>query len=138
MQYFIGASCISLPASTPSHCTATRRFKLTANRNIYKLNKPPRIPSGDPNKPANPENLQSLLLFPLVNLTYNQSIAISSQDVDELPWLLTYRHIQTISKRFLDERMKPRTYLYDEYNTTEDFYHLFQLVRKLFTVRCTQ
>ncbi|XP_028399189.1 uncharacterized protein LOC114522653 [Dendronephthya gigantea] len=49
---FKPAPCLSLPEYTPSHCVARRREKLVRNRNNYRLRKPPKVPTGDPDDPV--------------------------------------------------------------------------------------
>ena len=56
-------------------------------------------------------------------------MALARQDPDELPWLLTYRHLQNGSLEFLKEHTTVK-----KYNSTVDFENLLKVVRKLFTV----
>ena len=126
------APCLSLPKYTPSHCVARRHAKLALNRNTYTLHKPPpRVTKGDP---GNSGNLQNYFAFPLINLTGNQSIKLASQDADELPWLRTYIYLQNSARTFLREQSKQGAHLFEQYNSTADFDHLLQRVRRLFTV----
>ena len=54
---------------------------------------------------------------------------LAKQDPDELPWLLTYGHLQNASLEFLKEHTTV-----EKYNSTADFENLLKVVRKLFTV----
>ena len=67
-------------------------------------------------------------------MTYDQSVKLAKQDRDELPWLLTYGHLQNRSRAFLREWLRNDTHLFDQYNSTADFEILLKIVRKLFVV----
>jgi hypothetical protein len=109
-----------------------RQKKLASNRKIYTLNKPPREMTEDPRKAEYPNNLQNFFLFPLINLTYNQSVALSQRDGDELPWLLIYGYLQMTSLNFLKEKFSSPSF--QQYNSTKDFHNLVQIVRERITV----
>ena len=109
-----------------------RQKKLASNRKIYTLNKPPKEMTEDPRKAEYPNNLQNFFLFPLINLTYNQSVALSQRDGDELPWLLIYGYLQMTSLNFLREKFSSPSF--QQYNSTKDFHNLVQIVRERITV----
>ena len=86
----------------------------------------------DPRKAEYPNNLQNFFVFPLINLTLNQSVALSQRDGDELPWLLIYRYLQMTSLNFLKQKFSSPSF--QQYNSTKDFHNLVQIVRERITV----